>query len=102
MTTAQHLVEISYAPPHVLNGGHRARCSCGWASDSYAQIADAQRAIEVHQRKAAREDFDGLLARSSIGAAIADIKQRGIDAHLADLEQELRPRRARKANESPR
>lgn len=72
-----------------LHGGHRARCSCGWSGDCYAMFADAQRASEVHLRRAKREDFDALIARSSIGEAIADIKARGIDAHLADLEREL-------------
>jgi len=36
--------------------------------------------------------LDALLARSSVGAAIADIKERGIDAHLVDLEREMTPR----------
>lgn len=77
------------------SGGHRAHCSCGWGSDCYAQISDTQRAIEVHLRRARREDFDALIARSSIGAAIADVKARGIDAHLADLEREMHHRRRR-------
>lgn len=76
--------------------GHRARCSCGWSSDCYAQVSDTQRAIEVHLRRAKREDFENLIARSSIGAALDDIKARGIDAHLADLEREMRPRRRSK------
>ena len=71
----------------------RSRCACGWRSDSYAAFADAQRAGEVHVRRATREDFDVLIARSSIGAAIADVKARGIDAHLVDLEREMNPRR---------
>jgi len=34
-----------------------------------------------------------LIARSSIGKALEDIKTRGLDAHLQDLEKEMRPRR---------
>lgn len=74
----------------VLRCGHRAHCSCGWASDCYAQMSDTERAIEVHLRSAQRADFEGLIARSSIGAAIADVKARGIDAHLVDLEREMK------------
>jgi hypothetical protein len=78
--------------PHI---GHRARCSCGWASDCYAQISDTQCAVEVHLRRAKRADFDALITRSSIGEALADIKTRGIDAHLIDLERAMQPRRRR-------
>lgn len=80
----------------VLQGGHRARCSCTWSSDCYAQLRDTQRAVEVHMRRSQRADFDDLIARSSIGAALADIKERGIDAHLIDLEREMHPRRPTK------
>ena len=45
---------------------------------------------------AKREDFEKLLDRSSIGMALADIKARGIDAHLVDLERAMHPRRATK------
>lgn len=31
--------------------------------------------------------IDELIAKSSIGKALADVKERGIDAHLADLER---------------
>ena len=75
----------------------RSRCSCGWRSDLYAEPTDAQRAGEVHVRRAARADFDALLARSSVGAALADVRARGIAAHLADLEREMRSRRRRKS-----
>jgi hypothetical protein len=96
-----HAISIGHDPPKrdgalVLQGGHRARCSCGWWSDCYAQLSDTQRAIEVHLRRAKRVDFDELIAKSSIGAAIADIKARGIDAHLVDLEREMNPRRSTK------
>lgn len=90
--------ETSAYMPH---GGHRARCSCGWWSDCYAQLSDTQRAIEVHLRRSQSDDIKGLIARSSIGAALADIKERGIDAHLRDLEREMpswRPRRKKKKN----
>lgn len=70
----------------------RSRCACGWSSDSYAAFSDAQRAGEVHVRRAKRQDFEDLIARSSIGAAIEDIKTRGIDAHLVDLEREMNRR----------
>lgn len=99
-STAEDLHEISIScelpsrgGPLVLQGGHRARCSCGWTSDCYAQISDTERAADVHLRRARRESFDGLLARSSIGAALADVKARGIDAHLKDLDEEMHPRK---------
>ena len=100
-TEPVHEISIRCEPPSrngalVLQGGPRARCSCGWASDCYAQLSDTERAVEVHLRRSRREDFEGLIARSSIGVAIADIKERGIDAHLVDLERELNPRRPAK------
>ena len=70
--------------------GHRANCTCGWSSDCYAQLSDAQRTSDVHLRRSKREDFEGLIARSSIGKAVADIQARGIDDHLIDLEEALR------------
>jgi hypothetical protein len=101
MSTPHH-ASIEYEPPStrhngvlVLRGGHRGRCTCGWSSDCYAQMSDTQRAIEVHVRRAKRLDFDALIERSSIGAGIADIKKRGIEAHLVDLEREMRSRRGR-------
>ena len=103
----QHGITISYEPPSrhgplVLMGGHRARCTCGWWSDCYAQLGDTHRAVEVHQRRAKREEFDKLLERSSIGAAIDDVKERGIDAHLVDLEREMRrPRKPKTAKQPP-
>ena len=36
--------------------------------------------------------IDCLIARSSVGQGLADIKRRGIEAHLRDLELESRPR----------
>lgn len=101
LTADLHEISISCELPSrsgslVLQGGHRARCSCGWGSDCYAQVSDTERAAAVHLRRARRESFDDLLARSSIGAAVADVRARGIDAHLADLEKELTPRKKRK------
>lgn len=99
----QHHVAIDHegpsrSPDFAFGGGHRARCSCGWRSDCYAQISDTQRAIEVHLRRSQREDFDALIARSSIGAAIEDIKTRGIEKHLESLEKAMKPRRKGKKN----
>lgn len=109
MSTA-HYISIEYEPPSkkhggvvIFHGGHRARCTCGWWSDCYSQMSDTQRAIEVHLRRAKRVDIDALIERSSIGAGIADIKKRGtspsiavaLDAHLSDLEREMRSRRGR-------
>lgn len=91
---SEHVIEIHHEHgTYMPHGGHRARCSCGWSSDCYAMLSDAQRAIEVHVRRYRREDFEGLIARSSIGAAITDIKTRGLDAHLVDLEREMNQRR---------
>jgi len=81
---------------YMPSGGFRGSCSCGWFSDCYAQMSDTERAIEVHVQRAKREDFDALIARSSIGHGLADIKARGIDAHLKDLEREMTPKRRRK------
>ena len=80
----------------MLGGGHRAHCSCGWWSDCYAQLSDTERAIEVHVRRSSSADMKALIARSSIGAGLADIKARGIDAHLVDLEREMTPAWKRK------
>ena len=75
----EHL--ISHENVHRARGDgcrHRARCTCGWGSDSYAAFADAQHAASVHLRRARRADFEELIARSSIGAAIADVKARAL------------------------
>lgn len=103
MTATEHRITISCEGPSrhgalVLMGGHRAHCSCGWSSDCYAQMSDTDRAVEVHLRRAQRVDIDALIARSSIGAAIADVKARGIDAHLADLEREMSRRRPKRGS----
>jgi len=98
MSTAHDISISCERGEYMPHDGHRARCSCGWASDCYAMLGDIQRAVEVHLRRAKRVDFDALIARSSIGAAIADVKARGIDAHLVDLEREMnRPRRSKAA-----
>ena len=90
MTTAHEVAIRCEHGQYMLGNGHRARCSCGWSSDCYAQLSDTQRAIEIHLQRERRADIKELIAKSSIGAAIADIKERGIDAHLVDLERELR------------
>lgn len=100
-TTTTHDISISYESPSrhgalMLQGGHRARCACGWSSDCYRQLSDTQRAVDVHLRRSRREYFKGLLVRSSIGAALDDIKTRGIDAHLVDLEHEMNQQRPMK------
>ena len=102
-----HAISINCEQPSrrgalVLLGGHRAHCSCGWSSDCYAQYSDVQRAVDVHLRRAKREDFDALIPRLTIGAANDDVKKRGIDAHLVDLEREMNPRRPRKARRATR
>lgn len=96
MTTAVHEISISFeCGQYMLHEVHRAHCSCGGWSDVCAQLSDTQRAVEVHLRRSRREDFEGLIAQSSIGVAIADIKERGIDAHLVDLARERRARRSK-------
>lgn len=97
MTATEHRITVHCEGPSrhgalVLMGGHRAHCSCGWSSDCYAQMSDTDRAVEVHLRRSQRVDIDALIARSSIGAAVADVKARGIDAHLVDLEKEMNRR----------
>lgn len=88
-------------PQYMPHGGFRASCSCGWWSDCYAQMSDTERAVEVHHRRVKRQEFEDLIARSSIGQGLRDIKERGIDAHLADLEREMsgwrRPRKSKRA-----
>jgi hypothetical protein len=78
---------------------HRAHCSCGGSSDCYLLMI--AQAIEAHLRRSQRKEFEALIARSSVGAAIADIKDRGLDAHLADLEREMAPRRRQAKTASP-
>lgn len=99
-TITFHYEHGEYTPysgcPSRRRRGHRARCTCSWVSDCYAQLDDTQRAVDVHLRRARRTDFEGLIARSSIGAAIDDIKERGIEKHLKSLEEEMRPRRRAK------
>lgn len=36
-----------------------------------------------------------MIAESSIGAGLADIKERGIEAHLVDLDREMGPKASR-------
>lgn len=65
--------------------------------------SDTQSAVDVHLRRSRSADFKALIAGSSIGAALNDIKTRGIDAHLVDLEREMnRPRRKRGSKKAPR
>lgn len=45
--------------------------------------------------------IDDLIAASSIGEGLRDIEERGIDAHLADIEQETAPRKKRRKVTSP-
>lgn len=45
--------------------------------------------------------IDELIAASSIGDGLRDIEERGIDAHLADLEQEMAPKKKRKKSKLP-
>lgn len=42
-----------------------------------------------------------LIARSSVGAGLANIRENGIDAELARLDEELAPKKKRKASTSP-
>ena len=96
-TKVDHYTSIKCETSQYMpQGGFRAQCTCGWFSDCYSQMSDTERAIEVHLRRSKREDFDALIARSSIGQGLADIKARGIDAHLKDLEREMTPKRRRK------
>jgi hypothetical protein len=65
--TAQHKISISCERgAYMPHNGHRARCSCGWWSDCYAQLGDTQRAVEVHLRRTG-------LTKKTYGAAVADI-----------------------------
>lgn len=57
MTAPIHDVTISCERgKYMVHDGHRARCSCGWWSDGYAQLGDTQRAVDVHLRRARRAD----------------------------------------------
>ena len=58
VTEASHEISISCERGgSMLHDGHRARCSCGWWSDCYAQLSDTQRAASVHLRRARRVDL---------------------------------------------
>lgn len=93
----KHLVSYAVEHRRLVSCCHRARCTCGWSSDSYASFDDAKRAVDVHLHRSQREDFNVLIARSSIGAALLDIEKRGIDTHAADLAHAMnRPRRRKK------
>lgn len=41
---------------------------------------------------ARRWEREDLIERSSVGAALKDIEERGIEAHIRDLERELHPK----------
>ena len=91
--SGHHSISVAVEPPtrddgFRFGGGERASCSCGWFSDAYAMRGDLERAIRVHLRRSERIDLDALLARSSVGAALLDVEERGVSAHLADLEEE--------------
>ncbi len=64
-----------------------------------ASDARAGRAREMAVRVTA--PIADLIAASSVGAALADIKERGIDAHLVDLAQEMAPTNKRKPSMTP-
>lgn len=56
--------------------------------DDLAMSTD--RILEELNRRARQDvNIEDLIARSSIGAALTDIKERGIDAHLDDLSDDL-------------
>lgn len=61
-----------------------------WAPDVCkpcdAELEDAEE--EAHP-PLTEASIDDLIAKSSIGAALADIEARGLEAHLQDLEAEL-------------
>jgi hypothetical protein len=51
-TLIHHAITIRHERGmYMRHGGFRARCSCGWASDCYAQIDDTRRAVDVHLRR---------------------------------------------------
>ena len=54
---------------------------------------DACRETVVRAWNAMVTPIGELIENSSLGAAVRDIKERGLDAHLKTLEEELRPKR---------
>jgi hypothetical protein len=87
MTAIEHRITISCEGPSrsgalVLNGGHRAHCSCGWSSDCYAQMRDFNRAVEVHLRRSQHVHINALITKLSVGAAITDVKARPATRHV--------------------
>ena len=54
---------------------------------------DACRETVVRTWNAMVTPIGELIENSSIGAAMRDIKERGLDAHLKTLDEELHPRR---------
>ena len=54
-----HHISIAHERSEYMpHGGTRACCTCGWASDCYAQHGDTQRAVDVHLRRARDIDID--------------------------------------------
>lgn len=56
-------------------------------------------AREVEMGMTPERDIGEMIAASSVGTSLADIEERGIDAHLADLE--VAPKKKRKKSTSP-
>ena len=59
----QHFISFEHHDRPLVPCCTRARCTCGWWSDSYASFNDARRASDVHLRRVEREEFDARIAR---------------------------------------
>ncbi len=59
------------------------------ADGCYSHIVEPSGIQAAIERR--RETIASLIARSSIGAAIADVKERGIDVHLESLDARRLP-----------
>lgn len=80
------------APPRPSVFKYSDECACCDApafSDCvvWPQFSGGKLYDECERRMSTKKTMRELIAKSSIGAGLADIKERGIDAHLADVEK---------------
>lgn len=83
------MTKVNLAPPaHRAKWAQKRTRFDGWSGLCPAGLHGLDFEGQECDRCAAKE-FATLIERSSIGAALRDIKQRGLEAHLKDLERDL-------------